>query len=212
MSKKIYDYLVIGGGSGGIASARRAAMFNKKVAVFESKKLGGTCVNVGCVPKKLLFHMAGIKESIQTMAKFKSEWFNNNQSLSLANVDINFAAFKRDRDLFIKRLNGIYQRNLDNSGVDHIHGHAKFLDNNTLECDGTIYQADHICIATGSQPIILDIPGKEHVITSDGFFELEKIPKRTLIIGGGYIGNIKISPIISTKIHNKYPNLFNFSN
>lgn len=118
------------------------------------------------------------------MGHFKSHWFKANVPTTL---DLNMAEFKKDRDAYIARLNGIYQKNLDNSGVTHVQGHAKFLDNNTLECNGETYQAEHICIATGSTPNILDVPGKEYAITSDGFFDLTEIPKRTIVVGGGYI-------------------------
>ena len=99
-------------------------------------------------------------ETIATVGHYKPQWFEEDKF----ELKINLREFKGDRDRYIERLNGIYKRNLDNSGVDHIQGHAKFLDNNTLECDGQVYQAEHICIETGSKPNILDIPGKEHSI------------------------------------------------
>ena len=134
MSKKVYDYLVVGGGSGGIASARRAAMYGKKVALFETKKLGGTCVNVGCVPKKLMFHTANFKEDMVVMTKFKKDWFKKSGlDFDFHDISINFQRFKEDRDNYIKKLNGIYKRNLDNSKVEQLTGAARFLDNNTLE-------------------------------------------------------------------------------
>ena len=139
-----------------------------------------------------MFNASNVKESLVTMGKFKSHWFRDSDGkLRTSNMELNFAKFKHDRDMYIKRLNGIYQRNLDGSGVDHIQGHAKFLDNNTLEVGNETFQAEHICIASGSKPHVLDIPGKEHVITSDGFFDLEEIPKRTLVVGGGYIGKYR---------------------
>ncbi|KAI9330376.1 hypothetical protein DFJ73DRAFT_91161 [Zopfochytrium polystomum] len=192
-----YDYLVIGGGSGGIASARRAASYGAKVAVIESNRWGGTCVNVGCVPKKIMWNSG-------TLSSF---WLRDQQSecfspASIAETlheakgygfDINVNGFSWDklkakRDAYIVRLNNIYVNNLNKEGVDQILGTARFVSKDTVEVEGKHYTAKHILIATGSRAWIPNQPGaKEFGITSDGFFELNTMPKKVAISGGGYI-------------------------
>uniref|UniRef100_A0A2K6MTW9 glutathione-disulfide reductase n=1 Tax=Rhinopithecus bieti TaxID=61621 RepID=A0A2K6MTW9_RHIBE len=157
-----YDYLVIGGGSGGLASARRAAELGARAAVVESHKLGGTCVNVGCVPKKVI---------------------------------------KEKRDAYVSRLNTIYQNNLTKSHIEIIRGHAAFTSDPkpTIEVSGKKYTAPHILIATGGVPSIpheSQIPGASLGITSDGFFQLEELPSRSVIVGAGYIA-VEIAGILS---------------
>ncbi|KAF9975852.1 Glutathione reductase [Actinomortierella ambigua] len=178
---KIYDYLVIGGGSGGIASARRAASYGAKVGVIESSRLGGTCVNVGCVPKKVMWYTASIGEAIRDARQYgfpeatagAFDWYT----------------LKQKRDAYIKRLNGIYERNLNNDKVDYIAGKASFIDKNTVTIgNGEEIQAKKILIVTGGHPIIPKVPGAELGIDSDGFFDLEHQPKRVAVVGTGYIG------------------------
>ncbi len=173
-----FDYLVIGGGSGGIASARRAAEYGANVALFEPKPLGGTCVNVGCVPKKVMWNTAHMAEMLGQASDYG---FSINQN------GFDWPTVKTKRDTYIERLNGIYANNLANSKVTHIKSKAKFVCANELEADGTIYTAKHILIATGGHPWLPDLPGIEHTISSDGFFELEQQPKKVAVVGAGYI-------------------------
>jgi len=173
-----YDYLVIGGGSGGIASARRAAEYGAKVAIFEAGAIGGTCVNVGCVPKKVMWNAAHLAEQLQHA---KGYGFDSTSS------GFDWPTLKHKRDAYIERLNGIYHRNLGNSGVSEIQAHARFINNHTIEADGKQYTAPHILIATGGRPRYPDIEGAELGITSDGFFELEQQPKKVAVVGAGYI-------------------------
>lgn len=177
MTKK-FDYLVIGGGSGGIASARRAAEYGARVAVFEDGRLGGTCVNVGCVPKKVMWTTASMAESLHDAAGY---------GFTTGEVSFNWSHIKQRRDAYVARLNGIYARNLDNSKVETITHRASLVNGNTIVADGQRYEAPHIMIATGGAPTIPDIEGAELGITSDGFFDLEDLPQRTVIVGAGYI-------------------------
>lgn len=175
-----YDYLVIGGGSGGIASARRAAQRGAKAAVIEYQRLGGTCVNLGCVPKKVMWTAATIAESIHDAPDYGFDITTNSA--------FNWAGLKTKRDEYIKRLNGIYQGNLDRDKIDTILGRAKFVGPKQVAVDGKIYSAKHILIATGGYPTIPhDIPGAQHGISSDGFFDLTEMPKKVAVVGAGYI-------------------------
>lgn len=173
-----FDYLVIGGGSGGIASARRAAEYGAKVALFESGAIGGTCVNVGCVPKKIMWNAAEVSATLKHTKGY---------GFSVNTEGFNWANLKQKRDAYIERLNGIYHRNLENSGVTEIAGHAQFIDNKTIVANGQHYTAEKILISTGGYPRLPDIPGAEHGISSDGFFELETQPKKVAVVGAGYI-------------------------
>ena len=177
MSQK-YDVFVIGGGSGGVAHARRAAEYGAKVAVAEYGPLGGTCVNVGCVPKKVMWNAASIAHHIEHAADY---------GINVAVDGHYWDVIKGRRDAYVKRLNGIYENLLDTSKVDYIAGAARFVDAHTVAVGDTEYKADHIVIATGGRPMVPDIPGAEHGITSDGFFELEDRPQTVLIAGSGYI-------------------------
>ncbi|MGF1508261.1 MAG: glutathione-disulfide reductase [Myxococcota bacterium] len=173
-----FDYLVIGGGSGGLASARRAARYGAKAAVVEGGPLGGTCVNVGCVPKKVMWNAASIAEAVHDAPDY---------GFDIRSAPIDWALVKRKRDAYVQRLNDIYRRNLDADGVEEIRGWARFVDPYTVEVNGEQIRGRHVLIATGTRPRILDVPGKEYGITSDGFFELEAQPKRVAVIGAGYI-------------------------
>ena len=202
------DYLVIGGGSGGLASARRASgIHGAKTIAIESNRLGGTCVNVGlvfplnlsspqpraililspcsCVPKKITWEAAAIAESIHEAAAY---------GFSVqTTAPFDWTTFKHKRDAYIKRLNGIYEKNLSNDKVEYIHGRAHLLSKHETEVvldDGSkeTIRAKKILLATGGHPIIpQNIPGSEMGITSDGFFELEKQPKKVALVGAGYI-------------------------
>jgi len=175
-----FDYICIGGGSGGIASANRAAKHGKNVAIIEAKAVGGTCVNVGCVPKKAMWYGAQVAEAIN---RYSPEY----------GFDVTLNKFSWDglvasRNAYIERIHASYDRILTANNVTLIKGFARFVDNNTVEVDGEQYTADHITIATGGRPIIPDIPGAQHGINSDGFFALKEQPKRAIVVGAGYIG------------------------
>ena len=176
---KEYDYIVIGGGSGGIASANRAAMHGAKVVLFEGKEVGGTCVNVGCVPKKVMWYGAQVAE---TLHRYAGEY---GFDVTLNKFD--FATLKANRQAYIDRIHDSYERGFDSNGVERVYEYAKFVDPHTVEVAGERYTAPHILIATGGHALYPNIPGSEYGITSDGFFELDEVPKRTAVIGGGYI-------------------------
>ncbi|MEJ2128159.1 MAG: glutathione-disulfide reductase [Woeseiaceae bacterium] len=173
-----FDLIVIGGGSGGIAHARRAAEYGANAAVIEYGPLGGTCVNVGCVPKKVMWYTASLRHHIE-----QSEGYGFDVSLNAHD----WPRLKERRDAYVRRLNGIYERNLDTSGVTAIFGAASFVDEHTVAVGNDHYTAKRIVIATGGQPKFPEIPGAELGITSDGFFELTDRPQRVLVAGSGYI-------------------------
>ena len=176
---KHYDYIAIGGGSGGIASMNRAAMYGQKCALIEAKALGGTCVNVGCVPKKVMWHAAQISEAIRA--------YGPDYGFDTTINRFDWKTLIASRTAYIDRIHQSYDRVLGNNKVDVIKGFARFVDAHTVEVDGEIYTADHILIATGGRPVIPAIPGAEYGMTSDGFFELEDLPKRVAVVGAGYI-------------------------
>ena len=176
---KEYDYIVIGGGSGGIASANRAAMHGAKVILFEGKEVGGTCVNVGCVPKKVMWYGAQVAE---TLHRYAGEY-----GFDVTINKFDFATLKANRQAYIDRIHGSYERGFDNNGVESVYEYARFIDPHTVEVAGERYTAPHILIATGGHALYPNIPGSEYGITSDGFFELDEVPKRTAVIGAGYI-------------------------
>ena len=173
-----YDYIVIGGGSGGVATARRAAEYGAKVLLIEASRLGGTCVNVGCVPKKIMWTAADIIHHLEHAEGY---------GLAVGEWEFDWGRLKQARDAYVKNLNSVYARLLDNSDVDVIHGFASFSGKNSVEVDGETYRAEHITVSTGGYPIIPDIPGAQLGISSDGFFELEERPERVAIVGSGYI-------------------------
>ncbi|WP_043307349.1 glutathione-disulfide reductase [Pseudomonas sp. ML96] len=173
-----FDLFVIGAGSGGVRAARFAAGFGAKVAVAESRYLGGTCVNVGCVPKKFLVYGAHFAEDFEQASGFG--WSSGEPTFDWPTLIAN-----KNRE--IQRLNGIYRNLLVNSGVTLLEGHAKLLGPHEVEINGQRHSAKHILIATGGWPQVPDIPGKELAITSNEAFFLEQLPKRVLVVGGGYI-------------------------
>ena len=173
-----FDLIVIGGGSGGIATARRAAEYGARVAVAENRPLGGTCVNVGCVPKKVMWYAASLAHGVEEARDY---------GFDVRSSGHDWLSLKRARDAYVKRLNGIYARNLEKSGVTHLQGFARFLDAKTIEVDGERYSGERFLIASGGYPARPDIPGGELGISSDGFFELEKQPRRIAVVGSGYI-------------------------
>lgn len=178
--------LVIGAGSGGLGAARRAAMFGKTVGLIENKDIGGTCVNVGCVPKKIMYNAANFLDDAHLFADYGVN--------GLENVTLDFPTFKKNRDAYIHKLNTIYHKNVDNSGIEYINGTAKFTKAKEIEVNGQggkaeRYSAEHIMIATGSKSIMPSkFEGLEHCITSDDIFAMQNLPKSIVIIGGGYIG------------------------
>lgn len=176
---KHYDYIAIGGGSGGIASMNRAAMYGQKCALIEAKALGGTCVNVGCVPKKVMWHAAQISEAIRN--------YGPDYGFDTTINRFDWKTLIDSRTAYIDRIHQSYDRVLGNNKVDVISGFARFVDAHTIEVNGETYTADHILIATGGRPVIPSIPGAEYGMTSDGFFELDALPKRVAVVGAGYI-------------------------
>ncbi|WP_109082944.1 glutathione-disulfide reductase [Aggregatibacter kilianii] len=181
---KHYDYIAIGGGSGGIASVNRAASYGKKCAIIEAKHLGGTCVNMGCVPKKVMFYGAQIAEAINHYAP--------DYGFDVDVKKFDFAKLVESRQAYISRIHTSYDNVLAKNNVDVIRGFAKFVNKNTLEvtfADGTTEQvtADHILIATGGRPSIPAVQGAEYGIDSNGVFALTELPKRAAVVGAGYI-------------------------
>lgn len=176
---KHYDYIAIGGGSGGIASVNRAALYGKKCALIEMGDIGGTCVNVGCVPKKVMWYSAQIADAIK---KYGPDYGFDTELKSFE-----WKKLINNRQDYIKRIRASYDSVLSKNNIDVIHGFAKFIDKKTIEVNGEKITADHILIATGTQASLPDIEGVEFGIDSNGFFELQDLPKRTAIIGSGYI-------------------------
>ena len=173
-----FDLIVIGGGSGGLAAGQRAAEYGAKVAVVESHRLGGTCVNVGCVPKKVMWYAANLAEGLRDAAGYGF-------GISVDGHD--WKQLKEMRDAYVLRLNGIYEANLARRGLALIRGRARFVDRRTVATDTDRLSAPHIVIATGGRPVVPSIPGAELGITSDGFFELSERPRRVAVVGSGYI-------------------------
>jgi glutathione reductase (NADPH) len=177
--KNHFDYICIGGGSGGIASANRASRYGQKVAIVEAKAIGGTCVNVGCVPKKAMWFGAQVAEAIHKYAP--------DYGFDVKVNKFDWKTLVASRDAYIDRIHQSYDRVLGNNNVTLIKGFATFIDDHTLDVDGTRYTADHITIAVGGRPIRPPVPGAELGIDSDGFFELDEQPKRVVVVGAGYI-------------------------
>jgi glutathione reductase (NADPH) len=183
-----YDLIAIGGGSGGLAAAQRAAEYGARALVIERGLLGGTCVNVGCVPKKVMWHAAELAEAFRDAPGY---------GFTAATPTHDWAALVANRENYIRRLNGIYERNLKNRSVDWVSGTAKLIDAKTVDVDGVQYTAPHIVIATGGEPTVPDVPGAELGITSDGFFALTEQPRNVALVGSGYIA-VEIAGILSS--------------
>lgn len=175
-----FDLIVIGAGSGGVRLARMSAQRGARVAVIESRYLGGTCVNVGCVPKKLFVYGAHVHDELEDAAGYG--W-----NVPTSDVTFDWPTLVANKNAEIERLNGIYGRMLQNAGVTIIEGTASFSDANTVVVGDTSYTAKHVTVATGSWPVVPDIPGKECVVTSNEMFYLPQLPKSAVIWGGGYI-------------------------
>jgi len=183
-----FDYITIGGGSGGIASANRASRYGKKVAIIEAKDLGGTCVNVGCVPKKVMWYGAQVAEAIRL--------YSEDYGFDLDVKGFNWATLVENRQAYIGRIHESYDRVLGNNKVEVIKGFATFVDKNTVEVNGKKITAEHITIATGGRPSIPNIPGAEFGIDSNGFFDIIEQPKRVAIVGAGYIA-VEIAGVLN---------------
>lgn len=175
-----FDLIVIGAGSGGVRLARMSAQRGARVAVVESRYLGGTCVNVGCVPKKLFVYGAHVHDELEDAAGYG--W-----NVPLENVTFDWPTLVANKNAEIERLNGIYGRLLENAGVTVIEGTASLSDGNTVVVGDQSYTARHITVATGSWPVVPDIPGKEGILTSNEMFYLPQLPKQAVVWGGGYI-------------------------
>jgi glutathione reductase (NADPH) len=182
MADRDFDLFVIGGGSGGVRAARMAAQYGARVALAEAAALGGTCVNVGCIPKKLYSYAAQYAEAFHEAAGFG--W-------DLAPARLDWARLKANRAREISRLNGVYQQLLTDAGVEIVSGWAQVVDGHTVHVQlpsGTRdFSARHLLIATGGTPSVPDFPGREHVVTSDSMFDLDPFPSRLVVVGGGYI-------------------------
>jgi glutathione reductase (NADPH) len=176
---KAFDLIVLGGGSGGLAAAQRAAEYGARVALFEPGRLGGTCVNVGCVPKKVMWNAAELANAIADAAEYGFD-------VELRGHD--WRRLKQGRDAYVERLNGIYRRNLDRRAIVTVARRGAFAGPKEIVDDsGERYRAEHVVIATGGYPKLPKFPGAELGITSDGFFELEELPRRIALVGSGYV-------------------------
>jgi glutathione reductase (NADPH) len=173
-----FDLFVIGAGSGGVRAARFSAGFGARVAVAESHYLGGTCVNVGCIPKKMLVYGAHYSEDLEQAHAYG--W-------SAGQPTFDWPTLIAHKNVEIARLNEVYRSLLTQSGVKLIEGHARLVDPHTVEINGARFSAERILLATGTWPVVPDIPGKEHAITSNEAFFLKTLPRRAVVIGGGYI-------------------------
>lgn len=182
-----FDYIAIGGGSGGIASANRAASHGKKCAIIEAKALGGTCVNVGCVPKKAMWFAGQVAEAFKLAPDYG---FHTNTP------PLDWGTLIQSREAYIGRIHASYDRVLAKNNVTVIQGFGRFVSPNTVEVNGKLYSADHISIATGGKPSWPYIPGAELGIDSDGFFALQQQPKRVAVVGAGYIA-VEIAGVLN---------------
>ena len=173
-----YDYLAVGGGSGGIASANRASMYGQRCAIVEAKALGGTCVNVGCVPKKVMWFAGQIADTFKYAPDygFNAELGEHTWKTLIDN-----------REAYISRIHASYDNVLGKNNVDVIQGWATIVDKNTVQVGKRKITAKHILIATGGEPVVPEIPGKEHILDSDGFFAMKAQPKKVVVVGAGYI-------------------------
>ena len=174
-----YDIIAIGGGSGGSATMNRAAMHGAKAAVIEGNIIGGTCVNVGCVPKKVMWYGAQVSETLKNYAA--------DYGYTIGETSFDFKTLRKNREAYIERSRQAFSNNFNRNGVDYIEGYARFVDKNTVEVNGEQIRAKHIVIATGSYAFIPNVPGSELGGTSDDVFAWEELPESVSIIGAGYI-------------------------
>jgi glutathione reductase (NADPH) len=184
-----FDFLVIGAGSGGLAAAQRAAEYGAKVAIVEPAPLGGTCVNLGCVPKKVMWNAADIADSLEDATEY---------GFRLGPAESHdWPLLKTKRDAYVSRLNSMYESNLAKRHIEVVRGRGSFVDGRTVQAAGRALTAPHILIAVGGRPMVPAIPGAELGITSDGFFDLEKRPNRVAVVGSGYI-SIELTSILAS--------------
>ncbi|WP_394404747.1 glutathione-disulfide reductase [Streptococcus sp. 20-1249] len=174
-----FDVIAIGGGSGGSGFVNRAAMHGARVAVIEGGQVGGTCVNLGCVPKKIMWYGAQVAETLHT---YSSEY-----GFSTENIQFDFAKLRKHREGYVDRSRQGYANNWARNGVEHIAGYARFLDTHTVEANGEQLTAKHIVIATGARPTLPNIPGNELGVVSDDVFSWESLPQSVAVVGAGYI-------------------------
>lgn len=179
MAQYDYDLFTIGAGSGGVRASRVSAFYGAKVGVAEERYLGGTCVNAGCIPKKLLVYASHFSEDFDNAAGYG--WTVGKRHLDWRQLIAN-------KDKEISRLNGVYRKLLQDTGVTIIEGHAEVVDPHTVSVEGKKYTAKYILVATGSWPSVPKISGAEHTITSNEAFHLPNLPRKVIIVGGGYIG------------------------
>jgi glutathione-disulfide reductase len=182
-----FDLIAIGGGSGGLAVAEKAAQFGQRVALIEGAKLGGTCVNAGCVPKKVMWYAANLASAVADAPDY---------GVHVHSDGLDWGKLVAGRNQYIANINGYWDGYVERLGLTRIQGYARFVDARTVAVGDAHYTADHIVIATGGRPIVPRMPGAELGITSDGFFALEEQPKRVAIIGGGYIG-VELAGVLS---------------
>ena len=174
-----YDIIAIGGGSGGSATMNRAAMHGAKAAVIEGNIIGGTCVNVGCVPKKVMWYGAQVSETLKNYA--------SDYGYTIGETSFDFKKLRKNRQAYIERSRQAFSNNFNRNGIDYIEGYARFVDKNTVEVNGEQIRAKHIVIATGSYAFVPNVPGSELGGTSDDVFAWEELPESVSIIGAGYI-------------------------
>ena len=174
-----YDIIAIGGGSGGSATMNRAAMHGAKAAVIEGNIIGGTCVNVGCVPKKVMWYGAQVSETLKNYA--------SDYGYTIGETSFDFKTLRKNREAYIERSRQAFSNNFNRNGIDYIEGYARFVDKNTVEVNGELIRAKHIVIATGSYAFVPNVPGSELGGTSDDVFAWEELPESVSIIGAGYI-------------------------
>ena len=177
--RKHYDMIAIGAGSGGLSAVERASEYGKKCAVVEVNQVGGTCVNVGCVPKKVMWFAANAAQTIKN---------SNGFGFDIAINDFSWTKLKDGRENYINGINKWYDGYLEKLGIDYFHGFGKLIDKNTISVNGENLTADTIVLSPGGEPSVPKIEGAKYGITSDGFFELNELPKRVAVVGGGYIG------------------------
>lgn len=182
-----FDLIVIGGGSGGIASAVRAATHGARVAVIENQHLGGTCVNVGCVPKKVMWYAANIQSTLNNAADY---------GFSVKSSRINWATLVSARDAYIERLRGLYNKRFDGLNITTIPGFGTLSAPNQVTVKDKTYHAEHIILATGGKPSMPEIPGITHALSSDDFFALKTHPQKVAIVGSGYIA-VEIAGVLA---------------
>ncbi|HLD16604.1 MAG TPA: glutathione-disulfide reductase [Coxiellaceae bacterium] len=183
-----WDLLCIGGGSGGIAAAVQAAQLGAKCAIIEKNKLGGTCVNSGCVPKKLMWYAAEMAEMFRQAPGF---------GFPDPKKSVNWETLVEHRKKHIQKLNALYAKRLDEHNIKWIEGEAQFQDGHSVKVGNEILTAKHIIIANGTEPMIPDIPGAKKGITSEGFFALKTLPKKVAVVGSGYIA-VELAGILNS--------------